>query len=135
MRTLVAGLAVIGVWIGTAAPARGQQSTEMFIPIGQSPGLSGTATVIGELESIDAEKRTLTVIGPDGARAVVTTERTRIWVDRTRVGLPNHVGTLSDLQPGRRVEIKFQKAGEERVAEWIKVEDSRPTGSTRAVRP
>jgi hypothetical protein len=41
------GLAFMVAALGSALDASGQQATEMFIPIGQSPGLSNTSTLIG----------------------------------------------------------------------------------------
>jgi len=40
--------------------------TEQYIPIGQSPGLSGKYTVIGKLQSVNAKEQTCTVAGHHG---------------------------------------------------------------------
>lgn len=50
-------LAIVIVALGGAIEASGQQATEMFIPIGQSPGLSSKESVIGTLESVDQGSR------------------------------------------------------------------------------
>ncbi|HEX9671940.1 MAG TPA: hypothetical protein VGA12_00730 [Burkholderiales bacterium] len=108
--------------LGSALAAYGQEATEIYIPIGQSPGLSGKSSLIGNLESVDAGKRTVTVSGPSGAQTVAFTERTLIWLDRSLQKQPNRSGAMADLQQGRKVEIKLRKGEPKPVAEWIKVQ-------------
>jgi len=115
-------LAIVVVSLGGAIDTFGQQATEMFIPIGQSPGLSTEGTVIGTLESMDREKRTMTIAHPTGAQTVGFTDRTMIWLDRSQQKQPNQNGTANDLQQGRRVEVKVLKGEPKPVAEWIKVQ-------------
>ena len=135
MRKLLAGIGAMGLWLGCLAHVHGQQMTEMYIPIGQSPGVSGKSSYIGELESVNAQTRTLAVAGPSGTQAVVLTDHTRIWVDRTQAKLPNYTGTLTDLQKGRKVEVKYHDADQKRVAEWVKVQVMEPSTSTRTGQP
>lgn len=106
-----------------AAPliARAQKATEQFIPIGQSPGLSGRATVIGTVEAVDAAARTMTVNAGATSYRCALTDRTRIWIDRSAQRLSATTGRLADLQKGRRVEVKFTDATR-KTAEWVKVE-------------
>lgn len=116
------GLAIMVVALGGAPHVYGQEATEIFIPIGQSPGVSGKLSVIGTLESVDAEKRMVTISSPSGARTVAFTERTPIWLDRSVQKQPNRSGAIADLQQGRKVEIKLRKTEPKPVAEWIKVQ-------------
>lgn len=106
-----------------AAPwvTRAQKAAEQFIPIGQSPGLSGRATVIGTVEAVDAAARTMTVNAGATSYRCALTDRTRIWIDRSAQRLSATTGRLADLQKGRRVEVKFTDATR-KTAEWIKVE-------------
>ena len=60
-------LAIVIVALGGAIEASGQQATEMFIPIGQSPGLSNKESVIGTLESVDQGKQMVTISSSSGA--------------------------------------------------------------------
>ena len=48
----------------------GQKSTEMYIPLGQSPGLSGTRTVMGTVEAYDSQGPSLTVRTERGSVAI-----------------------------------------------------------------
>jgi hypothetical protein len=115
-------LAILFVTLGGAVAAYGQEATEIYIPIGQSPGLSGKSSLMGTLESVDTRKRMVTVSGPSGARAIAFTERTPIWLDRSLQKQTNRSGTMADLQQGRTVEIKLRKGEAKPVAEWIKVQ-------------
>jgi len=115
-------LAIVVLSLGWALDASGQQATEMFIPIGQSPGLSKEGSVIGALESVDPEKRSVTVASLSGAQTVGITDRTMIWLDLSQQKQPNRTGAISDLQQGRKVEVKVRKGEPKAVAEWIKVQ-------------
>ena len=116
------GLAAVVVALGGGLAAHGQEATEMYIPIGQSPGVSGKTSLIGTLESVDPGRRMVTVSGLSGARTVGLTDRTFIWLDRSLQKQPNRSGAMADLQQGRRVEIKLRKGEPKSVAEWIKVQ-------------
>jgi hypothetical protein len=116
------GLTIVVVALGGTLEASGQQATEMFIPIGQSPGLSNKESVIGTLESVDPRKRMVTISSSSGAQTVGITDRTMIWLDRSEQKQPNQDGAINDLQKGRKIEIKVRKGEPKAVAEWIKVQ-------------
>jgi hypothetical protein len=115
-------LAIVIVALGGTLEASGQQATEMFIPIGQSPGLSNKGNVIGTLESVDPGKQMVTISSSSGAQTVGITDRTMIWLDRSEQKQPNQNGAINDLQKGRKIEIKVRKGESKAVAEWIKVQ-------------
>jgi len=115
-------LAIVVMVLGGTLEASGQQATEMFIPIGQSPGLSNKGSVIGTLESVDPGQRMVTISSPSGAQTVGITDRTLIWLDRSEQKQPNQNGAINDLQKGRKVEVKIRKGEPKAVAEWIKVQ-------------
>lgn len=121
MRPSFMGIASSIALLLLAANAHAQESTEQFIPVGQSPGISGTYSYIGEIQAIDAEARTVTVEGPQGVRTIKVTEETRIWVDRSQRRQTNLVGDMSDLQVGRRCEVKYTDYEAKDEADWIKV--------------
>lgn len=106
--------------------AHAQRATERYIPLGQSPGVSQKLTLVGQIAQVDASSRTLTILEPAGRRAVQITDRTRIWLDRTRLKLPNQTGSFADLQKGRVVEVKLQGPERRPVADWVKVEIALP---------
>ena len=118
------GLSVaFSVLVSTGIAAGVQQATEMFIPIGQSPGISKTATVIGTIESVDAEKRTIVVKSDGGTATATITEKTKIFLDGSQRKEPNRYGAFEALETGARVEVLYE--GRTRAtagpAEWVKV--------------
>ena len=115
------GITAVVALLGWAPNAHGQQTTEKYIPVGQSPGVSGVSSYIGQIESADASNRTVTVSGPEGARTITVTEETSIWLDRSELRLTNQTGSMADLQPGRRVEVKYADEETKETAAWIKV--------------
>lgn len=128
---------IITLWSGTPF-AHGQKATEIFIPAGQSPGLSNKVTVIGTIEAIDAPARTLTITGRPGRWRATITDRTQIWLDRSKLRLTNQTGTFASLRKGLVVEVKYEDPEERKKgqgpAEWVKVqitELSPPPGGTR----
>lgn len=115
-------LTVVVLLTAVASPAQAQKETERFIPIGQSPGLSLVQTYIGPILEIDPRLRTITV-GDSAARYTVKIAgETRIWLDRNKLKQMNLTGSFVDLQPGRRIEIKFVDPAKKDVADWVKVE-------------
>ena len=113
---------IVVVALAGVSEAFGQEATEMYIPIGQSPGVSSKSTLLGTIESVDPGKRTLTVWGPAGTRKFQIADRTLIWIDRSAQKQRNQTGTLADLQRGRKVEIKPDEGAGQAVAKWIKVQ-------------
>ena len=113
--------AILVVLAAGGSHAHGQEATERFIPIGQSPGQSGKTTLIGSIQSVDAQGRQLTISTAAGASKISVTERTKIWIDRSASKQTNSLGSVADLQAGRRVEVKWDAKDKSR-AEWIKVE-------------
>ncbi len=102
--------------------ASGQKMTEIYIPIGQSPGLSGKHTVIGKVEQLNIDAKSLEIIDETGkVHNIPCTDETRFWIDRSSADSPNQKGSLSQCQEGRRVEIKYQDNDPSKPAEWVKV--------------
>ncbi len=121
MRKLAISIAVLISCLGGGPLARGQEATERYIPIGQSPGLSRQYNYIGPIEAVDPESRTLTVAGPSGVRVVKLTERSRIWLDRSMLELTSLRGSFEDCQLGRTVEVKYKDPSRRELADWIKL--------------
>lgn len=113
-----------------AAVAQAHIGTERYIPIGQSPGISGKYSYIGEIgagpETMAAAPGALHAMTVDrergGDATVYMNEYTRIYIDRSKAGKTNLRGDYSDCRPGRRVEVKFRDNDPSQPAEWIKVE-------------
>jgi hypothetical protein len=106
-----------------ASSVHAQKTTEIFIPIDQSPGLSGTQTLIATIDSVNVQNRTLTLRDSSGTHTVRLADETQIFLDRSRLRSPNRKGTIADLGKDRLAEVKYKNndrnAG---LAEWIKVQ-------------
>jgi hypothetical protein len=118
-------LTLIGIICFTAFSAFGvlaEKSTELYIPIGQSPGLSGKYTVMGQIDQVNSQNRTLKMSGASGTYTVSLTPHTVIYLDRSRAGLANTYGKLTDCLAGDKVEVKFKDNSPSKPVEWIKVQ-------------
>ncbi len=101
-----------------------QKATEIFIPVGQSPGLSGKYTSIGKITAIDTANRTITVADSRGSYEVKITEQTQIWLDKSKLKATSQKGGFKDIRKGLLVEVKYQN-NQRQVkgpAEWIKMQ-------------
>jgi hypothetical protein len=120
-------LALAALLGGGAAIAFAQKATEMFIPIGQSSGLSGKHTLVARVQSVNEAQRSLTVLHDGSTYTAKLGAQTPVWLDRSALKQPNTVGSLGDVKPGMAVEIKYQKnnrgAGD---AEWVKLQVAGP---------
>ncbi len=113
---LAAAVCIFGV-----SALQGQESTEQFIPIGKSPGMSGMYSMIGEVVSVNTQDRTVVVRNDEGSRTIRITDDTRIWLDRSQLQQAATTGSVADLQVGRTVEIKYVDYEAKENADWIKV--------------
>jgi hypothetical protein len=102
--------------------AYAEKATELFIPVGQSPGLSDAYNLIGRIDAVDNQNRSLTVTGSTGRYTVHTTEDTLIFLDKSMLQQPNRYGTFSDVIPSLMVEVRFEAGKRHRPAEWIKLQ-------------
>jgi hypothetical protein len=105
-------------------PAHAQKATEVLIPIGQSPGVSGILSVIGTIASCDSAGGTVTVATEKEQHTARLTEETKIYLDRSAAKKGGTMGTRSECQKGRRIEVKYVYEGKTRTttAEWIKIQ-------------
>lgn len=91
------------------AVSHAQKSTELYIPIGRSPGLSAQGkTIIGTVTAINGD--TITV----GDKVFAVTDKTKIFLDRSQAKLTNTYGSRSDIKLGVFVEGHL--------SEWIKIQ-------------
>lgn len=106
-------------------PAAAQQATERFIPLGQSPGISGKTAMMGTVVAYSGGMLTLSSPAYPTPQQVRVTPATLIWLDRTALRESNVAGSPADLLPGRRIEIRFVEPTSRAAAAWIKVEAAR----------
>jgi hypothetical protein len=115
-RSVIALLLVSWLIAGVA-----HEETERYIPIGQSPGISGKYSYLGPIRSVDQAQRTVVIEDRSGPRTVSVTPRTRIYLDRSASGLSNLTGKFEDCRIGNTVEIKYVDFRTKEEADWIKV--------------
>lgn len=126
MRALLKGIGLAVALFAAISYAHGQKEAERFIPIGQSPGVSQKYSSIGEIAAVDPAAQSITIAEPSGRRIVRITDKTRIWLDRSKLKQTNLTGSFADLQKGRRVEVKYEDPTSRQIAEWVKVEVAQP---------
>lgn len=113
-------LAVVGPCV-TAAHA--QQTTEQFIPIGMSPGVSGKSSYIGSIIAVDEDGQKVSLRSDSGARTLKISASTRIWLDRSKSGKSSVEGGFGDLRTGLRIEA-LPSGEDSQTAAWVKIETS-----------
>lgn len=125
-RSLFLCLFIIAFVLGSSWNAQAQKATEIYIPIGQSPGLSGQYAKIGTVSSIDETAASFVISDSlNNTHPVMITDSTQIWLDCTLIKEPNVKGSLSDIRDGILVEVKFHLASDStytNAADWIKVQ-------------
>jgi len=105
----------------SSSAALAQQTTEQYVPIGASPGISGKYSTIGRIRAIDRDERKITVEHDGGRRTFTVTDATLIWLDRNRWKRTNLEGSYRDCKVGRHIEVMYSH-DDESLAAWIKVE-------------
>ena len=98
-----------------------QQTTEVYIPIDQSPGISGKASLVGSISSVDHESYSVTITVAGESKTVTMTPATRYYVIRTGGKKQNSTGSYEDCEVGRRMEAYLDEDGN---AVWVKIEVS-----------
>ena len=123
MLNKIAAIFIITVFIFGLLPlVLAEKTTELYLPIGKSPGLSDKLSLIGTIAEVNSEDQTLTVIGASGTYTVHITEYTLIFLDKSKLRQPNRYGIFSDLKKDMMVEVRFEADKRHRPAEWIKLQ-------------
>ena len=116
-RTTTIFLAMLFLIISnTALP---QQATEVYIPIGKSPGVSGRDSIVGSISSVDHARYRMTVSVSGETKMVKMSPVTRYYVDKTRARKQNKTGSFEDCEVGQRIEAYVDEDGN---AVWVKIE-------------
>ena len=98
-----------------------EKSTELYIPVGKSPGLSAKYTATGRIDTVDPSTQTLTMSDSSSSYTVKLTKRTKIYLDKSKLKMTNTYGTFEDCRKDRMVEVRFEDDVRGRPAEWIKI--------------
>ena len=99
-----------------------QKATEIYIPYGKSPGLSGKYTLTGTIEAVDVQGQVITIKEADKSYTIRCDSDSKIWLDRSLLKQVNKVATLLEVQKGLMAEVKFRDNDRQKTVEWIKVQ-------------
>lgn len=111
---------IILAWIYSYSNA--QKSTEVYIPVGKSPGVSGKYATIGRVEAINLADSTITIAGELGSHTIKCGKDTKIWIDRTKIKQFNEGANLVDIKIGSIIESKYKGNKSDALVEWIKIQ-------------
>ena len=100
----------------------GQNATELYLPLGRSPGVSAKLSLIAKIAEVNAQDQALTVTGASGARTIYISEYTQIFIDNSTLRQANRYGSFSDFKPGMMIEVRFEADKSHRPAQWIKLQ-------------
>ncbi|MBT8433081.1 MAG: hypothetical protein KJN95_00380 [Gammaproteobacteria bacterium] len=103
------------------ATSQAQQTTEKFIPIGMSPGVSGKSSYMGSITAVNSAAKSFSMQADGDSKSIGVKSTTRIWLDRSKSKKPNQVGGFGALKAGKKVEV-LMNSTEPATAAWIKIE-------------
>ena len=119
----IRAIITIAVFCWMSYDTYAQKETELFIPIGQSPGVSGKLSVMGKCGPVIPHDSVVSLVQQQGSTTNCRIDHcTAIYLDRSKLKLTNIKGTLSDIKPGSLMEVKYLDNKPAGLAEWIKVQ-------------
>jgi hypothetical protein len=98
-----------------------QKETEVFIPIGKSPGVSGKYSMICTVQTVQVKDSIMTIKQESGNMNMKITEQTKVYLDKSKLKLQNKQGTVADIKPGMTMEVKYVDNKPANPVDWIKL--------------
>jgi hypothetical protein len=99
-----------------------QKTTEVYIPIGQSPGVSGKYSLMGRIDAVNMSDSTVTIKQDAGGKTTIRiTAACAIYLDKSKLKLSNKKGYCADIKQGMMAEAKYKDNKPGGPVEWIKV--------------
>ena len=99
-----------------------QKATEIFIPVGQSPGVSGIYSIVAKIDVVKSEAKTINMSNSSGSYTVKIMEQTQIWLDRGKLKMANKVGSFSDLKSNLTIEVRYKDKEHKGEVIWVKIQ-------------
>jgi hypothetical protein len=100
-----------------------QTMTEIYIPVGQSPGVSGKYSIMGRIESVNLKDSTVTMIPTTGNKITIKiTAGCAIYLDKSKLKQSNKKGYCTDMKQGMLAEAKYRDNKPGNKIEWVKVQ-------------
>ena len=115
-KLVLAGTALLAILANPEATAH--PATELYIPIGKSPGISNVKSYLGKIQALRETEGGFSMTVDDGEKTIDVSEQTKIYVD-TGKRSPNRIGSEEDCEVGRTVEVYLDDDG---MAYWVKVQ-------------
>jgi len=98
-----------------------QKETEVFIPLGKSPGVSNKYSVIGKVETVNINDSVIIITQDANIKTCKINSRTEVYLDKSNLKLTNTKGSFADIKKGQLVEAKYKDNKPSDVIEWFKV--------------
>lgn len=117
MNTLRSGIVLAASILGLSS-VHAQQATEVYIPIGESPGVSAATSVTGTITSVDYAALSIDIRTSAGSKTARMDDKTWYYLDRSKRRTKSVTGSMEDCKVGRSVEVRFAADGQ---VEWIKI--------------
>ena len=121
MKKLIINIAAL-VLLCAISESYAQKATEIFIPVGQSPGVSGIYSVIGKISDVKTDDNSLSMSNASGSYTVKIAEKAQIWLDRSKLKMTNKPGSFSDLKNNLTVEVRFEDKEHKEDVKWVKIQ-------------
>ena len=99
-----------------------QKETEVFIPLGKSPGVSGKYSIIGRVETVNASDSIITIRQDASIKTIKITAATEIYLDRSKQKLTSRKCSFAECKPGLMTEVKYKDNKPDSSIEWLKVQ-------------
>ena len=100
-----------------------QKTTEIYIPVGKSPGVSGKYSLMGRVEAVNMNDSTITIKQDAGSTTTVKiTAWCAIYLDKSKLKLSNKKGYCADIKQGMKAEAKYKDNKPGGLIEWLKVQ-------------
>lgn len=109
----------ISLCLLVASPGHSQKATEIYIPIGASPGVSASKSFLGTISRVDYESNRIEIETNGGKRSILVDKETLYYLDRSHYGRKNAMGSIRDCELGRRVEVYVTEGSD---ALWLKID-------------
>ena len=123
IKSIAHGMAITFLLIIISGEAKSQKTTEVYIPIGESPGVSGKMTIIGKVEQIRNKDHSITVSLSDNSKLMCKMDKdTPVYLDKSTLKQSNTSGDWGYIKPGMLIEAKYKDRTKTGPIEWIKVQ-------------
>jgi hypothetical protein len=124
MKRILTYFGIAGTIFISTPHALAQRATELYIPIGKSPGISGVCSMTGTIDSVYTAEHILKMSTSSGeSYEVNVTDETKIYLDKSFLKQTNKIGTYSDCKVGAYCEVLYESHSRKDYgeAEWIKI--------------